>query len=217
MAEVRQSRVSKSLSGRRKSLGDLLHFILLALALLAAPGPTNALLSTAGVTQSLRKALPLVVAELIGYALALLVLILAVGPVMAGHPAFAWTLRIAATLYLLYLAATLWGHRLDAYVGQVDARAAVRFRQVLIAMLLNPKSLVLAVVLLPVPQPPLLHLIALAVLIALTGGGWVLLGRQLRARAGAALDPAPRRCGRHRSVRVAAAGQRALVLMSNDA
>jgi len=146
MAEVRQSRVSKSLSGRRKSLGDLLHFILLALALL--------------------------------------VLILAVGPVMAGHPAFAWTLRIAATLYLLYLAATLWGHRLDAYVGQVDARAAVRFRQVLIATLLNPKSLVLAFVLLPVPQPPLLHLIALAVLIALTGGGWVLLGRQVRARAG---------------------------------
>jgi threonine/homoserine/homoserine lactone efflux protein len=161
-------------------LGDLLHFILLALALLAAPGPTNALLATAGATQPLRKALPLLAAELVGYAVALLLLILAVGPVIAGHPAFAWTLRIAATLYLLFLAATLWGHRLDAYVGRSD----VRFRQVLIATLLNPKSLVLAFVLLPVPQPPLLHLIALAVLIALTGGGWVLLGRQVRLSAG---------------------------------
>jgi threonine/homoserine/homoserine lactone efflux protein len=99
---------------------------------------------------------------------------------MAGHPAFAWTLRIAATLYLLYLALALWGHRLDAYVGQSD----VRFRQVLIATLLNPKSLVLAFVLLPVPQPPALHLAALAVLIALTGGSWILLGRQVRSRAG---------------------------------
>jgi threonine/homoserine/homoserine lactone efflux protein len=124
---------------------DLLHFILLALALLAAPGPTNALLATAGATQALRKALPLLAAELIGYALALLVLILAVGPALAGHAAVAWTLRIASTLYLLYLAATLWGHRLDDYVGQSD----VRFRQVLVAILLNPKSLVLAFVLLP--------------------------------------------------------------------
>lgn len=159
---------------------DLLHFTVLALALLAAPGPTNALLATAGATQALPKVLPLLAAELIGYAAALLMLILAIGPVMAGHPAFAWALRIASTLYLLYLAAALWGHRLDEYVGQ----SHVRFRQVLIATLLNPKSLVLAFVLLPVPQPPALHLAALAVLIALTGGGWILLGRQVRLRAG---------------------------------
>jgi threonine/homoserine/homoserine lactone efflux protein len=173
-------------------MSDLWQFILPALALLAAPGPTNALLATAGATQSLRKALPLLAAEFLGYAFALLLLILAVGPVMAGHPAFAWTLRTAATLYLLYLAATLWGHRLDAYVGQ----SGVRFRQVLIATLLNPKSLVLAFVLLPVPQPPLLHLIALAVLIALTGGGWVLLGRQVRLSAGEDVRLSTlRRCG----------------------
>jgi threonine/homoserine/homoserine lactone efflux protein len=111
---------------------------------------------------------------------ALLVLILAIGPLVAGHPAFAWILRIASTLYLLYLAWRLWGHRLDEYVGRSD----VHFRQVLIATLLNPKSLVLAFVLLPVPQPPMLHLAALAVLILLTGGGWILLGQQVRVRAG---------------------------------
>jgi threonine/homoserine/homoserine lactone efflux protein len=159
---------------------DLLHFILLALALLAAPGPTNALLATAGATQTFRKALPLLAAELVGYAAALLVLIVAIGPVIAGHPAFAWTLRIAATLYLLYLAWRLWGHRLDEYIAQPD----VRFRQLLIATLLNPKSLVVAFVLLPMPQPPLLHLVALAVLIVLTGGSWILLGQQVRVRAG---------------------------------
>ena len=163
---------------------DFLHFTLSALALLAAPGPTNALLATAGATQMLGRAMPLLAAELIGYVLALLVLTLAIGPVIAGNPAVAWTLRIASTLYLLYLAATLWGHRLDEYVGQADVRADVRFRQVLIATLLNPKSLVLAFVLLPMPQPPALHLAALAVLIVLTGGGWILLGRQVRLRAG---------------------------------
>jgi hypothetical protein len=41
---------------------DLLHFVVLALALLAAPGPTNALLATAGATQVLRRALPLLAA-----------------------------------------------------------------------------------------------------------------------------------------------------------
>ena len=163
---------------------DLLNFILLVLALLAAPGPTNALLATAGAIQPLRRALPLLAAELIGYGVALLALVLAAGPVTAGHPVFAWTLRLAATLYLLHLAWRLWGHRLDAYVGPADVRAAVRFRQVLVATLLNPKSLVLAFVLLPSPQPPILHLVALAVLILLTGGGWILIGRQVRRHAG---------------------------------
>lgn len=158
---------------------DLVQFTMLALALLAAPGPTNALLATAGATLPLRHAWPLLAAELAGYGVALLVLMLAIGPVAAGHAAFAWTLRIAAMLYLLYLAWRLWGHRLDDYVGEVD----VRFRQVLIATLLNPKSLVLAFVLLPA-QAPVLHLIALAVLILLTGGGWILLGQQVRRRAG---------------------------------
>jgi threonine/homoserine/homoserine lactone efflux protein len=161
---------------------DLLQFVVLALALLAAPGPTNALLATAGATQELRMALPLLAAELIGYAAALLVLVVAVGPVAAGHPVFAWALRIAAALYLLYLAWRLWERRLDAYV----ARSAVHFRQVLTATLLNPKSLVLAFVLLPAgtPLPPALHLALLAALIVLTGGGWLLLGRQVRVRAG---------------------------------
>jgi len=164
---------------------DLAHFILTALALLAAPGPTNALLATAGATQTVKIALPLLLAELLGYGVALLVLLLAVGPVATAHAAIGWSLRIASALYLAYLAVRLWGHRLEEYVG----RAEVHFRQVLLATLLNPKSLILAFVLLPAPPgdaalPPASHLIALVGLIALTGGGWILLGAQVRSHAG---------------------------------
>jgi len=50
---------------------DPILFAFAVIAILATPGPTNALLATAGAANGLRRSLPLVPAELAGYVIAI--------------------------------------------------------------------------------------------------------------------------------------------------
>lgn len=52
---------------------DPILFAFAVIAILATPGPTNALLATAGAANGLRRSLPLVPAELAGYLIAIAV------------------------------------------------------------------------------------------------------------------------------------------------
>ncbi|MFM0553225.1 LysE family translocator [Paraburkholderia sediminicola] len=108
---------------------------------LITPGPTNTLLAAAGLRQGVRRSLPLIAAELAGY----LVSISVWGHflVQAAH-ALPWLpslLRVAAGLYIAYLAVDMW----RAAVALPDsAQRASGMRTLFVATLLNPKGLLFA-------------------------------------------------------------------------
>jgi threonine/homoserine/homoserine lactone efflux protein len=156
----------------------LLSFFLAAYSLLAIPGPTNTLLATAGAGAGIRRALPLLGAELCGYLIAITLLRLVLGPIMAEVPVAGIVLRVAVTLYVLHLASMLWRARTH---GLRDA-APVRFGHVLLTTLLNPKAIIFAFALLPLPAgmlelAPWLALLALQIVTA--GAAWIALGATL--------------------------------------
>ncbi|TDY20311.1 threonine/homoserine/homoserine lactone efflux protein [Paraburkholderia sp. BL6665CI2N2] len=108
------------------------------IVVLITPGPTNTLLAAAGLRQGVRRSLPLIAAELGGY----LVSISVWGHflVQAAH-ALPSLLRMAAGLYIAYLAVDMW----RAAVALPDsAQRASGMRTLFVATLLNPKGLLFA-------------------------------------------------------------------------
>jgi len=87
---------------------DPIAFLLAAFALLATPGPTNTLLATSGAAAGFLRSLRLVGAESIGYAIAITVLSLVIGPVVNTSPLLGVALRLGCGLFLLYAAWRLW-------------------------------------------------------------------------------------------------------------
>ncbi|MBP0445548.1 lysine transporter LysE [Roseomonas sp. SSH11] len=153
---------------------DPVLFTLTVLLILGTPGPTNTLLATAGGAMGFRRAAPLVPAEAAGYLISILVIGLVIGPVIASAPTVLIGLRVTVGLYLIWLAAMLWRN------GAIDAAAPVTARQVFITTLLNPKSLVLALGVIPFGAPPwwpfLLGFLLLLTCVAIS---WIALGALL--------------------------------------
>lgn len=154
-------------------------FVLASLTLLATPGPTNTLLATSGAGVGVRRSLPLLVAEFGGYVLAISLLIGLVGPVVAAAPIVGTALRLAAALYLLYLAAKLWQKGVEMPADETS----VTFVNVFVTTLLNPKAIIFAFTLLPAD----LALTALApwmaglsFMIAVVGSIWIAAGASFR-------------------------------------
>ncbi|MGF6551399.1 LysE family translocator [Paraburkholderia youngii] len=108
------------------------------IVVLVTPGPTNTLLAAAGLRAGLRRALPLIAAELAGY----LVSISAWGRFFA-HAAQAWPwlpslLRVAASVYIAWLALDMWR---AAVALPGSTQRAGNVRALFVATLLNPKGL----------------------------------------------------------------------------
>ena len=78
-----------------------LHLALALLALLATPGPTNALLALAGARRGVGAALPLVPVEMVAYLAVIAPLLLWGAPVVAAlpvlKPALAWLAALASS------------------------------------------------------------------------------------------------------------------------
>jgi threonine/homoserine/homoserine lactone efflux protein len=167
------------------------RFVLAALLLLLTPGPTNTLLAAGGATLGARRALPLVGAEVAGYAVAIVMLEIFVAPVAEAVGWVGLGLRIACGLYLAFVAWKLWGSASHAH------ERATTFGRVFLATLSNPKATVFVFVILPprsIGLGPLLepYGVVLLLLIALAGSAWVLLGALVHASSGgrgAALVP----------------------------
>ena len=124
-------------------------FLLGLVLLLATPGPTNTLLALAGATQAPDKAVRLLLprllfAELAGYLSAVLLLGALMHVVGDGIALIRPALQAAAALYLALAALRMWRAR-----GDMAAGAAVAPRQILATTLLNPKTLIIALVLMP--------------------------------------------------------------------
>jgi threonine/homoserine/homoserine lactone efflux protein len=156
---------------------DLLQFLLGALILLAAPGPTNTMLALAGAGSS-RSPAGLLAAELAGYALAIGVSGLVLLPLIAAWPPAETIVKLAVAAYLIVAAVRLWRTPLDLEAR----RAAVGRRDVFLATVLNPKGLIVAVAVLPLGDPGLpLHAAIFALLVVATGAAWFWLGRRIGA------------------------------------
>jgi threonine/homoserine/homoserine lactone efflux protein len=162
--------------------------ILASLALLAAPGPTNALLAAAGAVGGIGCALPLLAAAIAGYIVAILVLSLGLGGLIEAWPILATTLKLAASLWLACCALRLWRR---AACGFGEESAPLSPARVFLTTLVNPKSLIFALVILPrgdlgVVAP---WLVVVSALTALVGLGWIGFGAALARSATGLVTP----------------------------
>ncbi|MBV5271241.1 MAG: hypothetical protein JZU55_16705 [Afipia sp.] len=124
-------------------------FISAVLALLLAPGPTNTLMGLAGAQRGLRGVARLLPAELFGYLTTILPLIYLGSEVLGRWPVAAVILKVAAALWVMFLAINLWGRN-----SVTGASSDVTARRVYLTTMLNPKALIFGLVLLPVPDDP---------------------------------------------------------------
>lgn len=124
-------------------------FISAVLALLLAPGPTNTLMGLAGARRGLRGVVRLLPAELFGYLTTILPLIYLGAEVLEQWSVAAVVLKVAAALWVMFLAINLWGRR-----GATGASSEVTARRVYLTTMLNPKALIFGLVLLPAPADP---------------------------------------------------------------
>jgi threonine/homoserine/homoserine lactone efflux protein len=161
---------------------ELDAFILAAALLLLTPGPTNTLLAAGGALMGARRALPLISAELLGYAVAIVTLEVFVAPLVESVAWVRLALRVGCAAYLAYTAWLIWK------APHHDSERAITWRRVFFATLSNPKALVFVFVILPPRSIGVAELVqpyglSLCALTALAGGAWVCLGAAIHAGA----------------------------------
>lgn len=119
-------------------------FAFSVLALLLTPGPTNTLLALSGAARGFRPSLRLIPAEISGYLAVITPLAVIGGPFLEQNPAIATTVTFAAAAWVMFLAIKLWSPPLADTPAQL-----VTFQRVLITTVLNPKGLIIGLVLMP--------------------------------------------------------------------
>lgn len=156
-------------------------FILAILILLSTPGPTNTLLWASGALVGVRRSLHLLIGELTGYLIAIGLILLVFEPITQRLPHFERLLALAVGVYVCFLAFRIWVRS-----SNVSASAAViSLRKVFTVTLLNPKSFVFALTIMPIDHP-LLHwyFVALGICIILVGFSWIMLGHIIGSAVG---------------------------------
>lgn len=169
---------------------DPILFFLAVATILATPGPTNTLMATSGATAGIVRSLPLLMAEIAGYLIAILMIRAVLAPLVHAYPAIGIALRMAVALYLVWLAVKLWRRPLA-----LDAEAsAVTIANVFVTTLLNPKALIFALTVFPQENAPhlLVYFAAFAATVIAAGGGWIVLGHLLKGAAGSRAGLIPR-------------------------
>ena len=124
-----------------------IELTLAVLALLLTPGPTNTLVLLAGAERGLAGASRLIPAELSGYFLTVLPLVVLGGAFLDSHPQVRTLVVLAAAVWVAVLAVRLW--RLPE---QLAAGPTVGARALFVTTALNPKALIFGLVLLPSPD-----------------------------------------------------------------
>jgi threonine/homoserine/homoserine lactone efflux protein len=156
-------------------MDGLVPFSIAVALLLAAPGPTNALLAASGARRGFLASLDMIALVLLAYAISIGILAFAAGSHVRDSTIAGPLIRIAAGLYLFWLGVHLWR---TADRPATGADRPVGLVEVFVATLLNPKGLVIGLALLP-PKPAgalASHLGITALCIAISGGLWVLAG-----------------------------------------
>jgi len=173
----------------------LFQLFLALSALLLTPGPTNTLLAVAGAEAGFARALRLIPAEMAGYLVTTVPLAMFGAALIDGIPGAGTAMTGLAAFWVLWLAFGLW--------RKPDAERPVRVTgsKVFVTTLLNPKALIIGLVLLPGVSGLWHGVVLFAGLIALVAGLWAGVGAQLRGRSPA---PGPRPLQRGAAVWLAA-------------
>jgi threonine/homoserine/homoserine lactone efflux protein len=116
-------------------------FIATTAAILAVPGPTNALLAASGAMLGLRRSLTLIPVVLVAYLGAILAWGCLLAPATTFWPPLASLMRAACALFLAATAMRLW--RGTASLS-AKTTSPVTTRTITLATLLNPKALLFA-------------------------------------------------------------------------
>lgn len=153
------------------------EFTLAILLLLCTPGPTNTLMALGGYARGWLKGLPLIAGELGGYLLVIVPVATLAAPFFHAYPqALVWA-KLAAGVWVLYL-----GYRLWTSEKQAKEAVEISIRQVFVTTVLNPKALIIALVIMPhgglTELAPWLALFAGLVLLA--ANGWIAFGSLMR-------------------------------------
>lgn len=167
-------------------MSTFLDFTAATLLLLLTPGPTNTLMALAGYSQGIRHSLPLIFTEIAGYLAIIVPVAIVAAPFFATHPGFSLAANFGASLWVLFLSYRLWFKRLDGdQVGNVTAR------DILITTMLNPKALIIAIVIMPHGKPATLlpWLVLFVGLVIFAASGWISLGHSVASGKGFALKP----------------------------
>lgn len=153
----------------------LIELTFALLALLASPGPTNALLAMAGAQRARVVALPILV--LAAYFATVAPLTLWGSRWLEALPQLRSGLTLCAAFWVAALALRLW--RTEA----LSLTTAVTPFQIGLTTLLNPKALIIGLVLLSKAPSPALGLTLFAVQVLAVSGLWLRLGAGLPQKA----------------------------------
>lgn len=156
------------------------QFALAITALLAAPGPTNALLALAGARRGVLSAWPLIVVVTCAYLAVIIPLLLWGTPMIHALPVLKQGLAGVAALWVAWLAIRLWRMPVDGVTNATEVTA----RALAVTTLLNPKALLIGLVLLPDLQNPGRGLSIFATILPAVSLLWVTLGAGVLSRAG---------------------------------
>jgi threonine/homoserine/homoserine lactone efflux protein len=165
-----------------------LQFAFAILVLLLTPGPTNTLLAIGAAARGFRRSLPLSLAEASAYLIVVVPLAVIAAGWLAAYPMATAVLKLAAAAWIFYLAVHLW-------FPQAENVQAVSFRHVFVTTLLNPKAIVIGLVIMPhgslVEILPYLGLFT--ALIAGASLSWLAFGAFALGRSGVATPMAVRK------------------------
>lgn len=167
-------------------MANLLEFTGVILLLLLTPGPTNTLMALGGYSRGIVRALPLILGELCGYLAVIVPVAVLAAPYLAAHPGFSLAAKVAACLWVLFLACRLW------FRQEAEGKAReVTVVDIMVTTMLNPKALIIAVVVMPSGTfSELLPWLSLfSGLVVFAACGWITLGCSLSKGKSIALTP----------------------------
>ncbi|MBY0573249.1 MAG: LysE family translocator [Undibacterium sp.] len=167
-----------------KLFTEFLPLVSYCLVMSATPGPNNIMLATSGANFGYRGAMPTILGIQTGVFVQTVVTCVGLGSVFLAYPVIQALLRIAGSVYLIYLAWKLSG----ATIQDIDTLKPVSFFQAALFQALNPKSwiksITLASVFMPTELSPLMGAILIACIGAMVGSPcsvmWTLFGVSIR-------------------------------------
>ena len=150
-----------------------LPFALAILLLLATPGPTNTLLWLSGAAVGMRRSLPLLLGEIGGYLTVIVPVTVLAAPPISAHPEIGLLLKLAAACWILFMAHALWTMKAHS-----ASERPISPGLVFLTTLLNPKALIIALVIMPQvgPVAMLPWLLGFAALTLGAGSLWIAAG-----------------------------------------